>query len=416
MRIVSPACRRWLPGVAALLLPLASAVRAQNAATPAPAPASTATPLPTAASPTPAATPAGHDESLRREVQHAIDRGLAWLKTRQAPGGNWSNADYPALTALVMTAHFGDPSRGGRPLDDTPDDEGLRKARAYLLSCVHPDGGIYRKGLTNYNTSIAIVALLAGRTPADLDVLRKARSFVIGIQRHGPEGDPFDGGIGYDPGNDHSDMSNTTYTLEALYYTRGLASARETVKDPNLDWKAATGFLERCQNLPAVNKQPWASDDPQNKGGFVYFPGHSTAGETKLPDGKTALRSYGSASYAGLLSYIYADLKRDDPRVAAAHDWLRANYTLDENPGMGHQGLFYYYELMAKGLAAYGASDLETTDGRKVNWRAELATKLLSLQTPEGCWQNDNGRWWEKDPVLTTAYSLIALEYIYRKL
>ena len=315
-----------------------------------------------------------------------------------------------------MTAHFGDPSRGGRPLDDTPDDEGLRKARAYLLSCVHPDGGIYRKGLTNYNTSISIVAFLAERNPANADLLRKARTFVIGIQKHGPEGDPFDGGVGYDLGGDHSDLSNTTYALEALYYTKGLAASREKIKDPDLDYKAAVGFLERCQNLPAVNKQPWASGDAQNKGGFVYFPGHSTAGETKLPDGKTALRSYGSASYAGLLSYIYADLGRDDPRVVAAHDWLRANYSLDENPGMGKQGLYYYYELMAKSLAAYGPGDLETADGRKVNWRAELATKLLSLQTPDGFWQNDNGRWWEKDPILTTAYSLIALEFIYRKL
>ena len=396
--------RRALLGLAALLLPsFANPALAQKS------PAATPTP-------TLEVKPAEPNQSLRQEVQHAIDKGLAWLKGKQAPEGNWSNADYPALTALVMTAHLGDPSRGNRPLDDTPDDEGLRKAHAYLLGCVHPDGGIYRKGLTNYNTSISIVALLAERDPANLDLLRKARSFVIGIQHHGPEGDPYDGGVGYDPGNDHSDISNTTYALEALYYTRGLASAQETIKDPDLDWKAAAGFLARCQNLPAANKQPWASDDPQNKGGFVYFPGHSTAGETRLPDGRTALRSYGSASYAGLLSYIYADLKRDDPRVTAAHDWLRANYTLDENPGMGKQGLYYYYELMAKALAAYGSSDLETADGRKVNWREELATRLLSLQTADGCWQNDNGRWWEKDPVLTTAYSLIALEYLYRKL
>jgi len=49
-------------------------------------------------------------------------------------------------------------------------------------------------------------------------------------------------------------------------------------------------------------------------------------------DGRVALRSYGSISYAGLLSYIYADLQRDDPRVQAAFDWLRGNYTLDEIP------------------------------------------------------------------------------------
>lgn len=360
--------------------------------------------------------PVEPDQSLRQEIQHGIDKGLAWLKARQNADGSWSNADYPALTALVMTAHFGDPARKARPLGNDPDDEGLRKAHAFLLGCVHPDGGIYRKGLTNYNTAISIIALLAERDTGNDDLLRKARTFVIGTQTHGKDGDPFDGGIGYDPGGNHSDLSNTTYALEALYYTRGLASARETIKDPDLDWKAATGFLERCQSLPAYNKQPWASDDARSKGGFIYFPGKSSAGEIKLAEGKTALRCYGSTTYAGLLSYIYADLKKDDPRVTAAYEWLRANYSLDENPGMGKQGLYYYYELMAKSLAAYGAGTLEMADGRKVDWRQELTTKLLSLQTSDGCWQNDNGRWWEKDPVLTTAYSLIALEYIYRRL
>ena len=366
--------------------------------------------------PPPTINPVEANQSLRQEVQHGIDKGLAWLRARQNPDGSWSNADYPALTALVMTAHFGDPARLARPLGGDPDDEGLRKAHAYLMTCVHPDGGIYRKGLTNYNTSISIIALFTERNSINDELLRKARSFVVGTQTHGPDGDPFDGGVGYDPGGGHSDMSNTTYALEALYYTKGLASAHETIKDPDLDWKAAAGFLERCQSLPAYNKQPWASDDPKSKGGFVYFPGKSSAGEIKLPDGKAALRCYGSTTYAGLLSYVYADLKRDDPRVTAAYDWLRANYSLDENPGMGKQGLYYYYELMAKSLAAYGAGELETVDGHRVDWRQELTTKLLSLQTNDGFWQNDNGRWWEKDPVLTTAYSVIALEYIYRRL
>jgi squalene-hopene/tetraprenyl-beta-curcumene cyclase len=359
---------------------------------------------------------AGPDQSLRQEVQHSIDKGLAWLKDRQNPDGSWSNADYPALTALVMTAALGDPARQGRPLGNDPQDDNLRKAHAYLMSCVHPDGSIYRKGLSNYNTCISILALVVERNPANEETLRKARTFVVGLQKHGPEGDPFDGGVGYDLGGDHSDLSNTTYAMEALYYTKELAAAKERMKDPDLDWKAATGFLERCQNLPDINKQPWASNDPANKGGFVYYPGKSSAGEMKLPDGKTALRSYGSTTYAGLLSYVYADLKKDDPRVTAAYDWLRVNYTVEENPGMGKAGLFYYYELMAKSLAAYGAGDLETADGHKIDWRHDLAIKLMNLQANDGSWQNDNARWWEKDPVLATAYSVITLDIISRRL
>jgi hypothetical protein len=31
-------------------------------------------------------------------------------------------------------------------------------------------------------------------------------------------------------------------------------------------------------------------------------------------------------------------------------------------------------------------------------------------------WLNDSGRWWEKDPVLVTSYSVLALETVYRGL
>src|SRR5437773_7160188 len=50
--------------------------------------------------------------------------------------------------------------------------------------------------------------------------------------------------------------------------------------------------------------------------------------------------SYGSMSYAGLKSFIYANLKKDDPRVVAAVNWLKRNYSVDENPALGAQGLY----------------------------------------------------------------------------
>jgi len=42
--------------------------------------------------------------------------------------------------------------------------------------------------------------------------------------------------------------------------------------------------------------------------------------------------------------------------------------------------------------------------------------RLINLQKPDGSWANENGRWFEKDAVLVTAYSIIALEIIYNKL
>ncbi len=357
------------------------------------------------------------DYSLKNEVQHAIERGLSWLGKNQAQGGYWSQPDHPALTGLVLTAYMGEPT--GRVRSNPPDF--VHNGYNYLLKCVKPDGGIYVQEMANYNTSVSLMALLMAANPSFEPIIRKARNFEVGLQddfgKKGTTDNVFDGGVGYGGRYKHSDMSNTMFALESIYYTRHLVQdTGHPEENKELNWQAAIKFIERCQNLPAYNDQKWASADPQNKGGFVYFPGDSKAGEMELANGGKALRSYGSISYAGLLSYIYADLKKDDPRVAAVLDWLQKNYTLAENPGMGQQGLYYYYHTMAKALAAGGINELVLPDGKKVNWRHDLALNLLNRQNGEGFWMNENGRWWERDPVLVTSYAVIILEIIHRGL
>ncbi|MBW1925515.1 MAG: terpene cyclase/mutase family protein [Deltaproteobacteria bacterium] len=358
------------------------------------------------------------DLSLKMEVQHAIERGLRWLRSRQDMKGFWSQPDHPALSGLVLTAYMGDPV--GNYKANPP--EFIKKGYEYVARCAKPDGGIYVRDLANYNTSVSMMALQVSGDSVYRPLLKRARNFLMGLQgdfnEKGKIDSPYDGGIGYGGRYSHSDMSNTMFALEALYYTRYLKGDSEAgrIGARELNWAAAVRFIERCQNLPGYNDQPWASDDPQNKGGFVYFPGNSKAGKMTLPSGRIALRSYGSISYAGLLSYIYADMDRNDPRVRAVFDWLQRNYTLDENPGMGPQGLFYYYHTMAKALSLYGCRTLTLQDGRRVDWRRGLVMKLLNLQAPEGFWVNENGRWWERDPVLVTSYAVIALEIISRGL
>jgi squalene-hopene/tetraprenyl-beta-curcumene cyclase len=355
------------------------------------------------------------DQSFKHEVQRAIDRGLDWLKTSQNTNGWWSSPDHPALTALPLMAFNGDPSKR---FDNAAF---IKKAYARLLENTKPNGGIYGTNLPTYNTSIAMLALVAANDPSYEPVLRKARAFLVGLQTDfgakGKTDEVFDGGIGYGTKYEHSDMGNTLQALEALHYTRHLLQDQKSVDAKELNWAAAIAFLQNCQNLSTHNSQSWVSDDLKNKGGFVYYPGHSMAGgETNAATGRVALRSYGSISYGGLLSYVYADLKRDDPRVTAVFDWLRRNYTLEENPGMGAQGLFYYFHTQAKALTAFEVNDLQLADGRKVNWRRELASRLMDLQKADGSWANDNSRWWEKDPVLVTSYAVLTLEMIFRGL
>ncbi|MGI8965417.1 MAG: prenyltransferase/squalene oxidase repeat-containing protein [Limisphaerales bacterium] len=352
--------------------------------------------------------------SLRHETQHAIEKGLAWLEKNQDPNGFWSTSDHPAITALVLVAFKGDPA--GRYQMEP---EFLKKGYVYLVNCAKPDGSICKKDLVNYNTSVSVMALLAAQKLEYNSLIRRARKFLIGSQvdldEPGKVDNAFDGGIGYGSHYQHSDISNTLLALEAFYYSKQLTQDKNwEAKD--LNWPAAIHFIQSCQNLPSHNKEKWASDDPQNKGGFIYYPGQSMAGETNLSSGRKAFRSYGSASYAGLLSYIYADLKRDDPRVQAVVNWLSKNFSLEENPGLGPQGLFYYYHTMTKALTIYGADEWEMAGGKKINWREQLAQKLMNLQKSDGSWANENGRWWEKDSALVTAYAIISLEMIQRGL
>ncbi len=372
-----------------------------------------------------AATAAGQTQpaenlSLKLEITRAVDKGLDWLAGNQNEAGWWSTEDHPAITALALTAFQREPGDHNR----TKHARKIENGYFHLLGCAHEDGSIYRKKeLVTYNTSCSILALVSADNP-DYDItLRKARNFLVGLQwdfdEKGKLDNPLDGGIGYGGRYPHSDMSNTTLALEALYYTSHLVSEDKDadIEMKKLNWKAVRHFLQNSQNLPSVNGQKWASDDPANKGGFVYFPGDTKSETVTLPDGRQALRSYGSISYAGLLSYIYADLKKDDPRVIAVFDWLQKNYTLEENPGMGPQGLFYYYHTMAKALAMHGVDELPTRNGRKVDWRKDLALKLINLQKTDGHWINDqHARWWENDPALVTSYSLLALEAIHRYL
>ena len=346
--------------------------------------------------------------SMVNESRAAIDRGVKWLLEQQAEDGHWSNKDFPALTALPLwvLAKSGPQNR-----------EAIDQAVKFILASVHEDGSIWSQpevqqkggGLANYNTAVCMVALNAVGDAKLTPVVQKARRSIAGTQHVGA--DDYRGGMGYDPdtGRPYADLSNSYMSYEAMRLTQNVEDQRKA-GDPraDLDWKAAQEFLDKIQN-----KSSDTNDD--NAGGFAYHPSESKAGTYTNAAGELRFRSYGSMTYAGLLSLIYSEVDKNDPRVQSAFDWSAKHWTLDENPGMGSEGLFYFYNVLSKALAAYGSDRIAVGSGQTINWRAELIKKLLSLQkidpkTGAGYWVNESGRWWESDPVLVTSYSLLALE------
>lgn len=341
------------------------------------------------------------------------------LKSQHANGGFGQIPGQPpgevGITGLVIRGLAGAPKEyqaAAKPA--------VEKAIGFLLKHQQKDGSFTqeRSGLSTYRTAIAINALVAVDRKRYAAEIKKAADWLKGDQFDAEEGvgedNPHFGGFGYDKGGKKpdADMSNTLMAIGAL------RDAGISPDDPV--FKRALTFLSRCQNSsetnPGVGKLK-----PKDDGGFIYDPGLSRnkSGAITHADGTMSFESYASMTYGGLMSMIYTGVKKDDARIKAALAWIKANYTLDENYGLGirnkdpkaaQQGLYYYYHVFAKALATLGSKTVETKSGKRL-WGDDLASAFIKRQQKDGSFVNPVDRWWERDPTLVTAYVINSYNY-----
>ena len=367
---------------AAVAQPSAAAAT-QPAAAAATAPAATAYNL----SPIPVQAMA-IDAKHKSMVQTSVNAALAYLLAHQNANGSWGPSDgHPAFTALALKALVQDPEFN---VKSPPVAKGL----AYLLKYVQPNGGIYdpKIGVANYTTSVAVMALVAAKDESFKPTIEKAVAYLKGLQivegSTTPKGEkvdranPFFGGVSYGE-EGRPDLSNLSFAVEALH------DAGVPKTDPF--FANAVVFLARVQNRSESNDQPWAQvvDD----GGFVYATARSLddlSGESKADEvevgGRRGLRSYGSMTYSGFKSMLYANVARDDPRVKAAYKWIRRYWRLDSNPNMpeirSKQGVYYYYHVFAKALRAWGQDVIPDAKDVPHNWRQSSSRSCANSRSP----------------------------------
>jgi len=335
-----------------------------------------------------------------KEVQATVEKGAAYLKQKQNPDGSFApRIAGPGVSALVAAALL----RNGYGTDDPV----VGKTLAYLEKNVQKDGGIYSKMLANYTTSVAVMAFQEANKDGKYNTLvNNATQFLKKLQYDDSKVDDKDvkfGGLGYD-GTTRPDLSNTQMFLDAL------AAAGVPKSDPAV--QRAVKFISRCQNLPGeYNDQPFAKKTSKDdEGGMVYTPLDPDDSPHRTADG--GLRSVGSMTYAGLKSFLYAGVTRNDPRVQAALKWMGNHYTLDENPGQGQAGLYYYYHTFAKAMTALGDNQFADASGKKHDWRRDLFEALKKRQRDDGSWINEKDRTFgESTPELATAFALLTLSY-----
>ena len=340
------------------------------------------------------------------EGQKAIDRGLAFLRGKQEDDGGWTAPYGPAVTAIVAQGFCRDKNYG-------PKHAIVERALTSIARFEQSDGGIYERqqNLANYQTSVVLMMLGALDDPRQKERIAKAQKFLKELQYDDAESvdksNPWYGGAGYNE-QKRPDLSNTQMMLEALHQS-GLPAS-----DPV--YQRALIFVSRCQMNEATNDQPFAKG--ARDGGFIYSP--NAGGESKADEGthegNVPLRSYGSMTYSGFKSMLYGNVGRDDPRIRATLDWIRRNYTLEQNPGMpekrAHEGQYYYYHVFARALVAWGEPVIVDAAGQPHNWREDLCRKLVSLQKADGSWTNEADRWLEGDANYVTGLTILTLQTV----
>ncbi len=362
-------------------------------------------------------------ETLR---QKTIDQAVVFLRSAQTPDGAFSPQAGIGPTTVVLC--------GLLDVGVKPDDPMVAKGFEFLQKSVREDGGVYTKDgfFQNYETCLSIMCFAAANEaikktknekPGPYDeLLSKSQKYLLKEQfteENGVEKDNlYYGGAGYGK-HRRPDLSNTQYFVEAL------RASGKSADDPAI--QKALVFISRCQKLESEhNTLPFAAKDPD--GGFIYTmivnnpaEGQSAQGGSgKSGDGgrlnkgeavsaDAALRSYGSMTYAGLKSMIYAGLTPEDKRVKAAIEWIKKNYDLSQNPGQAQNGLYYYYQTFAKALDTMKVAEMEDAAGAKHDWKTELIDVLAKKQNEDGSWVNETTRWMEGDPNLVTGYVLMVL-------
>ncbi len=347
------------------------------------------------------------ERQAQATARRLCEAGARYLLSAQQADGGWASQTGPGVSALALKALIQEPGVG-------PQHPAVRRGLEFVLRSQREDGGIYSAEglLKNYESSVALATLAALGDPAYRPQIAALQKFLIDNQWDEGEGksldDPWYGGAGYGQGK-RPDLSNTQMMLEALHDS-GLPPDHPV-------YRKALAFIQRCQMLGENNDQVFAKGSRQ--GGFIYSPvngGESKAGLIEI-DGRTELRCYGSMTYAGFKSMLYAGLSRNDPRVQAALSWIKQHWTLDSNPNFpqaqSEEGLFYFYHVFARALQAWGEPAIVDQTGREHVWRSELVHKLADIQRPDGSWVNAADRWMEGLPELTTAYALLAFQAAY---
>ncbi|HYF49140.1 MAG TPA: prenyltransferase/squalene oxidase repeat-containing protein, partial [Planctomycetota bacterium] len=112
------------------------------------------------------------------KTKAAIKKGTDWLIKQQNEDGTFGKSKGAAMPGMVGLAIKALASSPEKIREDNP---AVAKAVKNMLSKQQADGSIAIPdfGLENYNTSVAVVALVALENPAHKDAIEKAKKYLL---------------------------------------------------------------------------------------------------------------------------------------------------------------------------------------------------------------------------------------------
>jgi hypothetical protein len=316
-------------------------------------------------------------EGAAVKTDGAIDRGVAYLVSRQDKGG-WINDRATNLTTMTSLAILAMAAVGHQPTDETKEGVAMRRALDYVL---HPDrqdpagyfGGMDGSRMYGHGMITLMLAEMLGMgvdTKQDQrirDRLRRAVDLVLRAQSVRKE--PQDrGGWRYDPASTDSDLSVTVWQVMALRSARnaGIEVPKEAID-------LALGYVKRCHG--------GRGDKKVAKAACGYVPGQTA---------RFAMAS------AGLLA-LQVGGDYECPEVASSVEWLK-EHKLKPHEEYFFYGTYYY----SQGMYQRGGEAAALA-------RKNVEEALLALQQADGSWQGPHSREKDSGKVYTTSLALLSL-------
>lgn len=314
------------------------------------------------------------------QSEAAVERGLAYLASRQEPDGHWRSGNYNsevAMTAFSLLAYLASGNQPGRGKYGIT----MNLAADYLANSVQMDGsfapvGLIRNGAGGppmYGHGFATLALaeVFGMTHRRDIKLKLSAAIKLIEDTQSQSGNRYtDGGWRYQPMQSDADISVTVVQVLALRAARnaGLKVAQSTID-------RAVAYMKRCANNP--------------DGGFSYQVNLHQSGPARTG--------------AGTLSLLMAGMK-DTPECRNGLNYLIKHPLNGVNQWAYREHFYYTIYYVTQAMYQAGGDYWR-------HWYPIIRDQLVRSQGSDGAWSRNDG-YVEAGagPEYATAMSILALQ------